>query len=66
MQIDQKLTGYVDMYTLSGVDRDQWTIIGLEWGGGETGWHDLNLIVVPDGTDLDAQQIEATRCSFTT
>lgn len=60
MQIDEKVTGDVDMYSLANVNRDEWTIIGLEWGGGESGWHDLNLIVVPHGTDLDADQIEAT------
>lgn len=60
VQIDEKLTGDVDMYTLAGIDRDEWSIIGLEWSGGERGWHDLHLIVVPRGTDLDAPEIEAT------
>lgn len=60
-QIDQKATGNIDMYSLANINRDEWTIIGLEWSGGESGWHDLNLIVVPHDTDLDADQIEATR-----
>ncbi|MPV50132.1 hypothetical protein GCG21_08960 [Pseudactinotalea sp. HY160] len=59
-QIDEKLTGDVDMYSLAGIDRDEWTIIGLEFGGGESGWHELHLIAVPHGTNLDADHIEAT------
>lgn len=59
-QIDQKQTGTTNMYTLTGVDREQWVIIGLDWGGGETGWHDLHVVVVPKGTDLDSDAIHAT------
>lgn len=45
-QLDQKLTGPVDIYDLTGVDRDEWLIIGLDFGGGETGMHAPHVIAV--------------------
>ena len=45
-QLDQKLTGPVDIYDLTGVDRDEWLIIGLDFGGGETGMHTPHVIAV--------------------
>jgi hypothetical protein len=45
-QLDQKLTGPVDIYDLTGVDRDEWLIIGLNFGGGETGMHTPHVIAV--------------------
>ncbi|OPX06164.1 hypothetical protein [Mycobacterium sp. AT1] len=46
LQLDQKLTGPVDIYDLTGVDRDEWLIIGLDFGGGETGMHTPHVIAV--------------------
>ncbi|MGH3642537.1 MAG: hypothetical protein ACRDUX_26315 [Mycobacterium sp.] len=45
-QLDQKMTGDVDEYSLTGVDRDKWVIIGLDFGGGESGMHALEVIAV--------------------
>lgn len=45
-QLDQKLTGPVDIYDLTGVDRDEWLIVGLDFGGGETGMHTPHVIAV--------------------
>lgn len=59
-QIDEKKTGTVSMYSLTGIDQDEWSIIGLDWGGGESGWQPLHVIAVPAGTDLDAPTIQAT------
>lgn len=58
--IDEKKTGDESIYTITGIDRDQWTIIGLDWGGGESGRDVPHAIVVPADTDLSARQIEAT------
>lgn len=69
-QVDQKLTGDVSIYTITKIDRDEWTIIGLDWGGGEqvdglghynAHPHRLSAIVVrKDDADLDADEIRAT------
>lgn len=64
-QIDEKRTGPDSLYTLTGVDRDAWTIIGLDWGAGERGPHEMHVIAVPRGADITAQveaqgYIEAT------
>ena len=45
-QLDQKMTGSVDIYSLTGVDRDEWVIIGLDFGGGESGMHISHVIAV--------------------
>lgn len=45
-QLDQKLTGLEDIYDFTGVDRDEWLIIGLDFGGGERGMHDPHVIAV--------------------
>lgn len=45
-QLDEKLTGTVDVYTLTGVDRDEFAIIGLDFGGGESGMHQPHVIAV--------------------
>jgi hypothetical protein len=37
-QLDQKMTGPVDLYDLTGVDPDEWLIVGLDFGGGESGY----------------------------
>lgn len=60
MQIDEKLTGDEDLYTLTGIDRDEWIIVGLDWGGGETGWHDLKVVAVPADADIGESELEAT------
>jgi len=60
MQIDEKTTGEESIYSLTGIDKNEWTIVGLDWGGGETGWHELNVIVVPQGTDLSEPELDAT------
>lgn len=46
LQLDQKLTGPVDIYDLTGVDRDEWQIIGLDFGGGESGMFEPHVIAV--------------------
>lgn len=57
-QIDEKLTGEESIYTIAGIDQDEWTIIGLDFGGGESGFHSPEIVVVPRGTDLDSGRIE--------
>ncbi|MFF0707412.1 hypothetical protein [Gordonia sputi] len=60
VQLDEKMTGDDSVYSMTGVDREQWTIIGLDLGGGESGMHALEVVVVPRGTDLGASRLEAT------
>ncbi|RDH75497.1 hypothetical protein DVS77_26215 [Mycolicibacterium moriokaense] len=55
-QLDQKLTGPVDIYDLTGVDRDEWLIIGLDFGGGESGMHNPHVIAVRN-SELADQRI---------
>jgi hypothetical protein len=45
-QLDQKITGTVDVYSLTGIDPEEWLIIGLDFGGGDTGWHNPHVIAV--------------------
>lgn len=45
-QLEQKITGTVDVYTLTGIDPEKWQIIGLDFGGGETGMHNPHVIAV--------------------
>lgn len=34
VQLDQKMTGTTDIYSLTGIDHDEWQIIGLDFGAG--------------------------------
>jgi hypothetical protein len=45
-QLDEKMTGTVDIYSLTGIDREEWLIVGLDFGGGESGWHEPDVIAV--------------------
>lgn len=45
-QLDQKMTGNTGIYELTGVDSDEFLIIGLDIGGGESGMHDPHVIAV--------------------
>lgn len=42
--IDQLMSS--DLYGLTGIDRDQWAIIGLDFGGGESGMQMPHVIAV--------------------
>lgn len=62
IQIDEMHTGQHSIYDLTNIDREQWLIIGLEWGTSEEGPHELHVVAVPHGTDLDGEApIEATK-----
>lgn len=54
-QIDERLTGTDSIYSLTGVDADEWLIVGLDWGAGERGPHELHVITVPRGTDIETE-----------
>jgi hypothetical protein len=41
------MTGNVDVCSLTGIDFDEWQIIGIDFGGGGTGMHNLHVIAVP-------------------
>jgi hypothetical protein len=43
-QIDQRMSS--DLYGLTGIDADKWAIIGLDFGGGESGMHMPHVIAV--------------------
>jgi hypothetical protein len=45
-QLDQKMTGRTDVYGLTGIDEDEFQIIGLDFGGGESGMHEIHVIAV--------------------
>jgi hypothetical protein len=45
-QLDAKMTGTDDVYTLTGINPEEWVIIGLDFGGGETGMHNPHVIAV--------------------
>lgn len=45
-QIDEKMTGNVNVYTLTGIDPGKFLIIGLDFGGGESGMHRPHVIAV--------------------
>jgi hypothetical protein len=46
-QLDQKMTGQVGVYELTGIDPEEWQIVGLDLGGGESGMHSVHVIAVP-------------------
>lgn len=45
-QLDRKMTGPDDIYSLTGIDPEEWLIIGLDFGAGETGRHMPHVIAV--------------------
>ncbi len=45
-QLDEKLTGPESIYDWTGVDEDEFQIIGFSFGGGESGVHDPHVIAV--------------------
>jgi hypothetical protein len=45
-QLDEKMTGRVGIYELAGIDSEEFQIIGLDFGGGESGMHDPHVIAV--------------------
>lgn len=47
MQIDERMTRPWDLYEFTKIDHDRWTIIGFDWGAGESGVHAPEAIVVP-------------------
>lgn len=55
-QLDEKHTGPTDIYDYTGVDRDEWQIIGLDFGGGESGMHKPHVIAVRV-SELDGRHI---------
>lgn len=67
-QLDQKMTGTVDVYTLTGIDPDEWLIVGLDFGGGESGMRNPHVIAmrkselagrhIADVSDVRAVDIE--------
>lgn len=59
-QIDQKMTGDNWVYDIVGIDHDEWTVIGFDFGGGDQQLHKPQIVAVPAGTDLSARRVEAT------
>jgi hypothetical protein len=45
-QLDQKMYGPADVYELTGIDSEEWLIVGLDFGGGDSGWHNPHVIAV--------------------
>lgn len=45
-QLDQKMTGSTGIYELTGIDSNEWLIVGLDFGGGESGMHQPHVIAV--------------------
>jgi hypothetical protein len=54
LQIDEVATS--DLYGLTGIDHDEWTIIGLDFGGGKSGMHMPHVIAVRK-SELGGQHI---------
>lgn len=46
LALDQKLTGQEDIYDWTGIDRDEWLIVGLDFGAGETSAHEPHAIAI--------------------
>jgi hypothetical protein len=55
-QLDEKMTGPDSIYDYTGVDENEFQIIGFSFGGGESGVHDLHVIAVRKA-ELDGQHI---------
>jgi hypothetical protein len=55
-QLDEKMTGTESIYDYTGVDEDEFMIIGLDFGGGESGMQDLHVIAVRK-VELDGRHI---------
>lgn len=55
-QLDQKMTGPVGVYELTGINPDEWLIVGLDFGGGESGMHNPHVIAVRK-SELDERHI---------
>lgn len=55
-QLDEKMTGQTDIYDYTGIDRDEWMIVGLDFGGGEAGMQDPHVIAVRT-SELDGRHI---------
>mgnify|MGYP000330099950 CR=1 FL=1 len=45
-QLDQKVTGEVNLYTFADIDHQKWFVVGLDFGGGESGFHDPAIVVI--------------------
>ncbi|WP_423488472.1 hypothetical protein [Mycobacteroides sp. PCS013] len=45
-QIDQKMAESGSVYQLTGLDPAEWLIVGLDFGGGESGMHNPHVIAV--------------------
>ena len=62
MSVDFKMDSDSDVYAITGIDRDEWTIIGFEWRASDRQWGDVNAIVVPSEVRISESptRIEAT------
>lgn len=45
-QLDQRLHGPVGVYELTGIDPEEWLIVGLDFFAGERGMHQPHVIAV--------------------
>ncbi|MGX9295220.1 hypothetical protein [Tsukamurella paurometabola] len=58
LALDERITGEDSLYSLTGVDKGKWQIIGIDLGGGEREFkHDLHVIA------LDRDWIQGRRIS---
>jgi hypothetical protein len=62
-QLDQKVT--TDLYSLTGIESNEWQIVGLDFGGGDMRMHNLRVIAVPrsewrQSTPSDLSNVQAT------
>lgn len=68
LALDYKMTGQESIYNWTGIDRDEWLIIGLDFGGGESGMFEPHAIAVrrselgdrrlPDISEIEAADIQ--------